>query len=74
MKSLYVFFDIKSHESFSNNINNIIERLSKKDDDYSKMPRSRDFPIGGLEMIKRWKQASTLRIDIKNLNSAWIQK
>jgi hypothetical protein len=69
------FFDIKSHESFSNRVNSIIERLSKEDDDYNKMPRSRDFPIGGLEMIQRWKQAGMLRMNIKNLdlNREWIQ-
>lgn len=73
-KKFIRFFDIKNHESFSKNIDSIIERLSKNDDDYFKMPRSRDFPIGGLEMIKRWKQAGMLRMDIKDLTNEWMQK
>jgi hypothetical protein len=39
-----------------NNISTIIKRLSFPDDDWRKMPRSRDFPIGGLDLLKRWKE------------------
>jgi hypothetical protein len=35
-------------------IEDVIERLEKNVNDEKKMPRSRDFPIGGLELIKRW--------------------
>jgi hypothetical protein len=51
------FFDISDYASFSLNVDNIIYRLSRDDDNYLKMPRSRDFPYGGLDLIKRWKEA-----------------
>jgi hypothetical protein len=37
------------------NIDKIVERLSRKDEDWRKMPRSRDFPINGVEFIKIWR-------------------
>jgi hypothetical protein len=37
------------------NIDKIVERLSRKDEDWRKMPRSRDFPINGVEFIKKWR-------------------
>jgi hypothetical protein len=36
-------------------IDTIIDRLSKLDKDWRKMPRSRDFPHNGVELIKIWR-------------------
>jgi hypothetical protein len=51
------FFNIEDYEQFSNNVNNILSRLKKDDDDTAKMPRSRDFPRGAVELIERWLKA-----------------
>jgi hypothetical protein len=53
------FLDLENVESFSRFTPTIIARLSKDEDDWEKMPRSRDFPLGGVEMIKRWQEAGT---------------
>jgi hypothetical protein len=52
------FLNLESYSSddgVSDNIADIVDRLSREDNDWRKMPRSRDFPIGGIELIKRWK-------------------
>ena len=36
-------------------INHFLERLEKDDDDWKKMPKSRDFPVNGVEFFKIWK-------------------
>ena len=36
-------------------INHFLERLERKDNDWKKMPRSRDFPFNGIEFLKMWK-------------------
>jgi hypothetical protein len=36
-------------------INHFLDRLEKDDHDWSKMPRSRDFPFNGVEYLKMWK-------------------
>ena len=33
----------------------LLERLERDDHDWRKMPRSRDFPINGIEFLKAWK-------------------
>jgi hypothetical protein len=38
-----------------NNINHLLDRLTKKDSDWKKMPRSRDFPFNGVEFLKMYK-------------------
>ena len=51
------FLNLESYSSddgVSDNIVRIIDRLSRDNNDWHKMPRSRDFPIGGIELIKRW--------------------
>jgi hypothetical protein len=48
------FLNLEDYDSFRRMSSVIIDRLSKNIDDYEKMPRSRDFPIGGIEIIKRW--------------------
>jgi hypothetical protein len=51
------FLNLESYSSdngVSDNIVSIVDRLSRDDNDWRKMPRSRDFPIGGIELIKRW--------------------
>jgi hypothetical protein len=38
-----------------NNINHFLDRLIKEDNDWKKMPRSRDFPFNGVEFLKMYK-------------------
>jgi hypothetical protein len=38
-----------------NNINHFLDRLTKEDSDWKKMPRSRDFPFNGVEFLKMYK-------------------
>ena len=38
-----------------NNINHFLDRLTKEDNDWKKMPRSRDFPFNGVEFLKMYK-------------------
>jgi hypothetical protein len=40
-------------------INEIIHRLSLNDNDWNKMPRSRDFPMGGVQWMTRWRDEGT---------------
>ena len=50
-------FNLESYTSddgVSVKIKKIIDRISRENNDWRKMPRSRDFPIGGIELIKRW--------------------
>jgi hypothetical protein len=42
------------HESISN-INHLLERLQLPDHDWKKMPRSRDFPNQGVDLLRLWK-------------------
>lgn len=49
-------------------LDSIINRLSREDHDWIKMPRSRDFPFNGLELIKLWK-LRTLDAMINNLEN-----
>ena len=42
------------HESISK-INDLLERLQRSDQDWKKMPRSRDFPHQGVDFLKLWK-------------------
>jgi len=44
------------HDSV-NMINHLLERLEMDERDWKKMPRSRDFPINGVEFLKLWKGA-----------------
>jgi hypothetical protein len=48
-----------SIKEFIENIDNILGRLSRKDNDWRKMPRSRDFPFNGIELIKKWREQIT---------------
>jgi len=49
------FLDLTDYKDVVKNIDIIINYLSKDESDPKKMPRSRDFPIGGLELVKKWK-------------------
>jgi hypothetical protein len=51
-----------------NVVDSIINRLSRDNHDWKKMPRSRDFPFNGLELIKLWK-LRTLDTLIENLEN-----
>ena len=48
------FLDFENYDQVRNNITEIIRRLSLNDNEWNKMPRSRDFPIGGVQLIMRW--------------------
>jgi hypothetical protein len=54
-------FNIEDYDQVVTNIDNIITRLELNDDNPSKMPRSRDFPKGGKEAIKKWKETGMLK-------------
>jgi hypothetical protein len=43
-------------QKFIEKIDKLIDRLDKKEDNWKKMPRSRDFPDQGLELIKLWRK------------------
>jgi hypothetical protein len=51
------------------NINHFLERLERDDNDWRKMPRSRDFPINGVEFLKTWK-ASLINKVMQDINEA----
>jgi hypothetical protein len=38
-------------------INHFLDRLTKPDDDWRKMPRSRDFPFNGIEFLNMYKES-----------------
>jgi hypothetical protein len=42
------------HESISS-INDLLDRLQRSDQDWKKMPRSRDFPHQGVDFLRLWK-------------------
>jgi hypothetical protein len=48
------FLNLEDYDQVSSNIFEIIRRLELNDDDWDKMPRSRDFPVGGVELVKHW--------------------
>ena len=53
------FLNLESYcdpDGVRDNISEIVRRLSFPDHDWRKMPRLRDFPIGGLELIQRWER------------------
>ena len=50
-------------------IDHFLERLTRDENDWRMMPRSRDFPINGLEFLKAWK-ASMINIVIKDINDS----
>jgi hypothetical protein len=55
-------------ESISN-INHFLDRLVREDDDWKKMPRSRDFPFNGVEFLKTWKGSISDKL-ILSINEA----
>jgi hypothetical protein len=56
------------HESIEK-INHFLERLDKDDNDWKKMPRSRDFPYNGIEFLKAWKSSIVNKV-IKDINES----
>jgi hypothetical protein len=48
-------------------IDHFLERLTRDENDWRMMPRSRDFPINGVEFLKAWK-ASMINIVIKDIS------
>ena len=49
------FLDLSDAEELLDVVDSIIQRLQLDEQDPSKMPRSRDFPRGGVEILKRWR-------------------
>jgi hypothetical protein len=49
------------------NINHFLDRLIREDNDWKKMPRSRDFPFNGVDFLKMWK-ATIIDQTIKAIN------
>jgi hypothetical protein len=54
------FLDVSDYDSFSDRVHEIIRRLEMEDHEPQMMPRSRDFPVGGTEVIKRWHSSGML--------------
>jgi hypothetical protein len=50
------FLNLESYDDVSKKLGRIIDYLSLDDNNWYKMPRSRDFPINGLQLIKRWQE------------------
>lgn len=48
------FLDLENYDSFRGLAEEVVRRLSLPPEDPMKMPRSRDFPPGGVELIRRW--------------------
>jgi hypothetical protein len=48
------FLNLENYDQVSSRILEIIRRLDLDNDEWDKMPRSRDFPIGGVDLIKYW--------------------
>lgn len=48
------FLNFENYDEVRNSINEIVRRLSLDDNEWNKMPRSRDFPVGGIELLMRW--------------------
>jgi hypothetical protein len=53
-------------------INHFLDRLERDDNDWRKMPRSRDFPINGTEFLKIWK-ASLINKLIQDINESKVK-
>jgi hypothetical protein len=86
VKPVYIqFLKIKGHLDFTSRehihdwhsvqenidkINHFLERLELNDNEWKKMPRSRDFPINGVEFLKAWKASLITKViqDIKEAN------
>jgi hypothetical protein len=56
-------------------INYFLDRLERDDNDWKKMPRSRDFPINATEFMKAWKASLVQKIveDIKESKAQIIK-
>lgn len=55
------FLDLESFESMRDLAPKILARLELPDDDLLKMPRSRDFPVGGEAVMRRWIETGLSR-------------
>jgi len=54
------FLDVNDPEQFRALAFDIIERLGRSEFDSGRMPRSRDFPVGGRELIQKWIDSGML--------------
>lgn len=50
------FLNLESYKDVSKKLGLVIDYLGLEDNNWYKMPRSRDFPINGLELIKHWQE------------------
>jgi hypothetical protein len=53
---LFVSINLKDLTSIKNYLPEIIRRLSLDQNNWDKMPRSRDFPINGAKLIQQWQK------------------
>ena len=49
------FLDLDNLNDFCDSVDLILHRLELDQDERHKMPRTRDFPFGGIDLIRRWK-------------------
>jgi hypothetical protein len=49
------FLDLDNLDDFCAYVDLILHRLELDQNERHKMPRTRDFPIGGIDLIRRWK-------------------
>jgi hypothetical protein len=50
-------------------INHFLERLERDQHDWKMMPRSRDFPVNGIEFLKAWKSSLITKV-VQDINEA----
>lgn len=67
--------DWHSAQETISKINHFLDRFIKDDNDWKKMPRSRDFPINGIEFLKAWKSSIINKVmqDISESKSKIIE-
>ena len=53
------FLNFENYAEVKDRIDEILRRLSLNDNNWNKMPRSRDFPIGGVQLMTRWRDEGT---------------
>jgi hypothetical protein len=49
------FLNLSDYASVSSHIDEILTRVQLPDDDPQRMPRSRDLPVGTIDVLKRWR-------------------
>ncbi len=55
------FLDLDDVDAVRSRAPAILNRLDRTDDDFLKMPQSRDFPVGGVDVLRRWTETGMQR-------------